>query len=210
MATKKRSKSRRSAGTKQKKPFFPAWLLLLMGIAIGVIIAYAGPLKELLTSKDQPIARVEIQQPVPEPRPAPRQEAPPKVVNIIPPAQEPKYDFYYRLPQEEVVVKEEEYRSVTKPQAVFQENTPRTSTTDSGKRYLIQAGSFRTNKDADSRKAALALLGLKSSIKKVNTDSGRWYRVLLGPFDSMDQVARIRTELHSNKIKTLMINASGQ
>lgn len=210
--SKKRSNSRRSAGRKPKKPLIPSWLLLLMGVAIGVIIAYAGPLKDLLTHKDPaPQKTVEIQKPVEPIVETPRQEAPPKVVTIIPPAQESKYDFYYRLPKEEVVVKEAEVRSITKPQAVFQEQTkPRTQTTTSGKRYLIQAGSFRTNKDADRRKAALALLGLKSSIEKVNTDSGRWFRVRLGPYNSMDQVNQIRTELHSQKIKTLLINASAQ
>lgn len=189
----------------------PAWLWLLMGIAVGVLVAYSGQLKEFFTHKNIDVDKqvsAPVKLPSPTPPPQTRKEEPaPKVVTLIPPKEEPKYDFYYRLPKEEVIVKEEEYKAVTKPPVVFQ--TP-SAPTANGKSYLIQAGSFRTHKDADRRKAQLALMGLQASIEKVNTDSGRWFRVRLGPFGNLDQVNQIRTELHSNKIKTLLVNASSQ
>ena len=209
--TKRRSASRSRSSSRKKERLIPGWLWLLMGIAVGVVVAYSGQLRELLQNRDIEVQTtvntpVTIETPVSKAKAAePREE--PKVVTIIPPKQEPKYDFYYRLPKEEVIVREEQVREATKPAMVFQ--TPAKPDAN-GKSYLIQAGSFRSPKDADRRKAQLALLGLQASIEKVKTDSGEWHRVRLGPYGSLDQVNQIRTDLHSNQIKTLLVNASGQ
>lgn len=214
MASKprKRSTARRTSRRRQKTRLIPAWLWLLMGIALGVVVAYSGQLRQLFNDRDIEV-QTRINTPVTIPTPAtrvePRQPEAPKVVTIIPPKEAPKYDFYYRLPKEEVIVKEDEYKAVTKPPVVFQAPANTVKSSD-GVRYLIQAGSFRTHKDADRRKAQLALMGMQAAIEKVKTDSGQWFRVKLGPYGNLDQANQVRTELHSNKIKTLLVNAPGQ
>lgn len=49
-------------------------------------------------------------------------------------------------------------------------------------KFYLQIGSFKSRKDADARKAQLALLGIFTKIKETkNRVGGKWYRVQLGP-----------------------------
>jgi len=74
-------------------------------------------------------------------------------------------------------------------------------TLDADARYLIQAGSFREAKDADARKAALALLGMESRVAAATVDGRRYHRVILGPLTG-DQVPAVRNQLAEAGIDT--------
>ncbi|MGB1191994.1 MAG: SPOR domain-containing protein, partial [Pseudomonadales bacterium] len=51
--------------------------------------------------------------------------------------------------------------------------------------YLIQAGSFKTQAQAEKLLVELTLLGLEPKIDKSRNASGNlWYRVRLGPFEN--------------------------
>lgn len=67
--------------------------------------------------------------------------------------------------------------------------------------YLIQAGSFREAKDADARKAALALLGMESRVAAATVDGRRYHRVILGPLPG-DRVPAVRRQLEEAGIET--------
>ena len=71
--------------------------------------------------------------------------------------------------------------------------------------YVLQAGSFRAMADADRRRGELALLGLESSIEQMNTESGSWHRVYIGPFDSRSAMAKARALTAQSNIDTLLL-----
>jgi cell division protein FtsN len=49
--------------------------------------------------------------------------------------------------------------------------------------YLMQCGSFRQQIQADKMRAQIALQGLESQVRPSDGKNGRWYRVILGPYD---------------------------
>ncbi|MBK1707615.1 hypothetical protein CKO17_00755 [Marichromatium gracile] len=62
--------------------------------------------------------------------------------------------------------------------------------------YVVQAGSFKRNADAETLRAELALLGLSSRIERVTLDSGAVYhRVRLGPYANKADAERVRAQL---------------
>ncbi|MCB1667956.1 MAG: SPOR domain-containing protein [Porticoccaceae bacterium] len=106
----------------------------------------------------------------------------------------PRFEFYTLLSESEVIVPdgpegEEALREV-------QQDTV----------FLLQAGSFKNPRDADSLRARLILLNLKASIETFSPRSGEtWHRVLVGPFDKNTQVASARAKLASNRIDSLLL-----
>jgi len=72
--------------------------------------------------------------------------------------------------------------------------------------YLIQAGSFRTEQQAERRRAELILLGLDPRVEKnINSRSELWYRIMLGPFESRSAMASARSKLISNRYDALVM-----
>ncbi|KXX66275.1 SPOR domain-containing protein [Marichromatium gracile] len=62
--------------------------------------------------------------------------------------------------------------------------------------YVVQAGSFKRNADAETLRAELGLLGLSSRIERVTLDSGAVYhRVRLGPYANKADAERVRAQL---------------
>lgn len=69
--------------------------------------------------------------------------------------------------------------------------------------YILQAGSYRAERDAESMKAQLALAGFEAVIQKVNIQSkGTYYRVRLGPYQS-----KRRLNLHKKQLARHGVNA---
>lgn len=76
--------------------------------------------------------------------------------------------------------------------------------------YLIQAGSFRTSQQAETRRAELTLLGLEPRVEKnINSRSELWYRIMLGPFTSRSEMAGARSKLISNRYEALVMKRKG-
>nr|WP_246386788.1 SPOR domain-containing protein [Litorivivens lipolytica] len=69
----------------------------------------------------------------------------------------------------------------------------------------MQAGSFKTNADADRRRAELLLLGLEAKIEAVEANGDTWHRVYVGPFTSRSKLSKARTTLISEGIETLLL-----
>ena len=65
----------------------------------------------------------------------------------------------------------------------------------------LQAGSFRTIEDADGTKAKLAILGIKSEIRRVVTVEKKvWFRVLVGPILSERAIRETRIQMREQGI----------
>ena len=119
-----------------------------------------------------------------------------------PEAVAPKFDFYSVLPDLEVVVPEEGQAAVGPGKKPAEVEKP-------GK-YYLQSGSFRDVKDADRRRAALAILGVESKIEKVNINQDEiWHRVRIGPIEDLQELNQVRNLLHANKIETMLLRVKG-
>ncbi len=105
----------------------------------------------------------------------------------------PEYEFYDVLPSQEITVD------------VDPAELPDSRSASPAKQYLLQAGSFREAADADRRRAELLLLGLEPRVEETRGDTGRWYRVVIGHFESRSAMAQARSLTAQQDIDTLLI-----
>lgn len=105
----------------------------------------------------------------------------------------PEYEFFELLPKQELRI-EVDPAELPQPRAAGE-----------GPQYLLQAGSFRLAEDADRRRAELLLLGLQPRVEETRGETGRWYRVILGPFESRSAMARARSLTAQQDIDTLLM-----
>ncbi len=108
----------------------------------------------------------------------------------------PRFDFYNMLPNFEVVIPEQEpdVRVDVAPQTVEKPGV-----------YVLQAGSFSEFKDADRRRAELALHGIESTIQRVAIDDRTYHRVRIGPISDLAELNVLRGRLHQANIDVLRI-----
>ena len=105
----------------------------------------------------------------------------------------PRFDFYTVLPNQELDLNPEI------------EPADLQSRSEGDAQYLLQVGSFRQQADADRRRGELALLGLEATVEAGDSDSGRWHRVYLGPFESRSDMARARALTAQADMDTLLL-----
>ncbi len=109
---------------------------------------------------------------------------------------EARFDFYRLLPKFEVIIPEQEpnVQAETGPQAVVEPGV-----------YVLQAGSFTEYKDADRRRATLAMQGIESRIQRVSIDDRTYHRVRIGPIDDLTELNVLRSRLREAQIDVLRI-----
>jgi hypothetical protein len=113
----------------------------------------------------------------------------------------PQFDFYTILPEKEVVVPEYEIKTRMREQLVGKaKNT----------HYVMQAGSFKTYKEAERLKIKLATMGLDSNIQKGMAGTQKWYRVNMGPYAQTDSINTIRARLRQNGIDAIITEVGDQ
>lgn len=113
----------------------------------------------------------------------------------------PTFDFYQMLPNFEVVIPEQD-KEVRRSGEVERVEQPGT--------YVLQAGSFRNEADADKLRAQLALAGIESDIQTVTIDENQtWHRVRIGPFTNLENLNSARSRLAENRIQALVIRVGG-
>jgi cell division protein FtsN len=185
--------SRRPSQARRGSQPLPAWLWLLAGVVLGLLLSGLVLFRDF-GSGDQP-------------RPNPAAAAPAEleapVAQDDPRERRPRYDFYTILPEQEVVVPREELaRQAT-------QTDPAGTETAGGQRMLLQAGSFREGRDAEALKARLALLGHVAQVVPVTIDGSTWHRVRLGPYDGARQVEEVRRQLAANGVDSIALRESG-
>lgn len=68
-------------------------------------------------------------------------------------------------------------------------------------RRLMQCGSFRSESDAQSLRAQIAMQGMESQVRRTESEQhGAWYRVILGPFDNLRAAQSANNELRRGNI----------
>ena len=115
------------------------------------------------------------------------------------PVPRPRFDFYTMLPEGEG----EEPAAPAEEAAAPSNNTQ--TPAPPAEYFVLQAGSFRQIEDADRRRAELLMLGLDPTMEPSDSDTGRWYRVYLGPFASRAEANRARSLTAGEDIETLLL-----
>jgi cell division protein FtsN len=192
MAKRKKRRSTRSK-TKQE---FPGWLWMLFGLAIGLSVAFAVYMRDeqradtTIALANEP-ASLEAPLGVKSESPAPIEaEAEPK---------ERRFTFYELLPNFVVEIPEQRLNvsADVEPEAVVEPGV-----------YVLQAGAFSTEKDADRRRAELALHGIESKIQRVKINGKNYYRIYVGPTDDLNELNLLRSRLRAAKIDVFRIRLS--
>lgn len=193
----KRKKKRRSTRRRStpKKQSYPGWLWMLFGLAIGLSVAFA------IYVKDNEPERPQAAQ-VPSAIDNNGESAIPASATPEPEveAKEPRFTFYDLLPAAEFLVPE-------KAPTTEEEDVQPEAIVEPGL-YVLQAGSFSTNTDADRRRAELALQGIQSHIQRVTINDREYHRVYVGPTDDLDELNLLRSRLRAAKIDVLRIRLS--
>lgn len=174
--------------TSTAKPPTPGWVWMLVGLMIGLFVAFLVYLNQ---AGRVPLNVQAIKKDIEKKVATARKPIPVEEHSGI------GFDFYSILPEYEVPVPKE---SATPNEKSLEANTKQ--------RFIIQAGSFQQQADAESRKAELALLGLVARIQTVTIDGNKtWHRVLLGPYPKDLNLDKIRRQLEEYEIAYLLLKA---
>jgi len=193
------ARTRRRRRSTQKKA--PPWVWSLTGLAVGLFVAFLVYLQMQPEPRAVPVAAVESQAlEIPTERDVrdvrKSKQAP------IPPPPKPRFDFYNLLPEMEVIVPEEDIQAPPTQAGVARVEEPGT--------YLLQAGSFRSQQQADQLRARLALLGLETSVQSVSVNKNQsWHRVRVGPYSNLTDLNQARSLLTSEGIDAILIRIKG-
>jgi cell division protein FtsN len=190
-----KSKSQATRGGQQAKPV-PFWIWLIAGVGLGLALAGVALYRDWVPS----LRGGSGPQPNPEAA-APRGGDAGVAAEAAKPADtRPKYDFYSVLPEMEVVIPEAEIKAqAEQPPAPAPEAGAPTA------RMLLQAGSFRSEPDAEQMKAKLAMLGQRASVVAVTVNGANWYRVRVGPFASARELDEARRTLADSGIEAIAL-----
>ncbi|MCD4866253.1 SPOR domain-containing protein [Pseudomonas sp. PLB05] len=71
--------------------------------------------------------------------------------------------------------------------------------------FFLQAGSFRTQADADRVRAQIIMLGQDVRVESGKVKDDTWYRVLVGPYSDRDQLTQAQKQLAGSGFKNLLL-----
>lgn len=71
--------------------------------------------------------------------------------------------------------------------------------------YVLQAGAYRAQPDADSMRARLALMGFEARVLPTQVNGETLYRVRLGPYAGLDEMNRARARLSANGVEASVV-----
>jgi len=100
------------------------------------------------------------------------------------------YDFYDMLPKFEVVVPEKDHEV-----ASSRGDTP--ANIEKPGVYVLQAGSYRQQAEADRIRAQLKMQGIDANVQRVAVDDDVWHRVRIGPITDLAELNRLRARLRA-------------
>jgi len=112
----------------------------------------------------------------------------------------PRFDFYKILPGNA--------EAIPDPKPADQKQADAAKGKNEGtlkEPMYLQTGSFQSAGDADNQKARLALMGAEASVQQVMLQDKVWYRVRLGPFNRMDEVSSMRSDLAKQGIEANVV-----
>jgi hypothetical protein len=108
-----------------------------------------------------------------------------------------KYDFYQMLPNFEVVVPEKD-KDVKR-------DLPAGAPIERPGVYVLQAGSYHNESDAERVRQQLALQGVQAKVQRVAVDADVWHRVRIGPITNLAELNKVRKQLKAAEVDALVI-----
>jgi cell division protein FtsN len=181
---------RQKYGKHQPKIALWKWMLI-----VAITISFVVFLVYLKTMSIKPINIKQSSQPIENKVTADHEKNP--EIKLEPKG--PQFDFYTILPDKEVVVPEYEIKTRVREERVGKAKEAH---------YMMQAGSFKTAKEADNLRIKLASMGIESKVQKGKVGSVNWYRVKLGPFAQADSISAIRSRLRQNNVDVVITENS--
>ncbi|MBT8067600.1 MAG: SPOR domain-containing protein [Gammaproteobacteria bacterium] len=191
MAKRKRRRVKRKT-----KSEYPPFVWMLFGLAIGLSVAFA-----VYMNSKEPASVAQRAAPQPASLQSAIDDNNETVVmdEVEEQTEDKRFTFYDILPNFEMVTPDATptIEADTVPQAIDEPGV-----------YVLQAGSFSTNKDADRRRAELALHGIESHIQRVKVNDRDYHRVYIGPTDDLDELNLLRSRLRAAEIDVFRIRLS--
>ncbi|MBP7485260.1 MAG: hypothetical protein RLZZ369_1410 [Pseudomonadota bacterium] len=71
--------------------------------------------------------------------------------------------------------------------------------------YLVQAGAYGSQSEAEQQRAKLAMMGLEPKVIEREVNGRTMYRVRLGPFPQRDQADEVRTKLSAAGVESALV-----
>ena len=192
MAKRRKAQARRGSDRR-----IPLWIWLFGGLLIGLGLAAAL----LIWNRDGQLALPVANPFATAPRaPEPALVPPPKPAVAEKP--KPRYDFYTLLRERESQVSDKELAERVQAEAAPQPGTVPVDPTASAprERYLIQAGAFRDQREAEATKARIALAGFQARVEAANVNGAAVYRVRLGPYATASALEEAKRKLAANGV----------
>jgi cell division protein FtsN len=161
-----------------------------VGALVGIIIASGATVYYMGSRRDPAHDKTEA------PRPDPHRAAPvdPEAAGKSPGE---KYDFYEMLPNFEVVVPEKDKE--------VKRDLPATARVERPGVYVLQAGSYRNEADAERVRAQLSMQGIEAKVQRVAVDADVWHRVRIGPITKLEDLNKLRKQLQAADVDALVI-----
>ena len=164
-----------------------------IGALAGIILAGSATVYVMSNRQHAATAREKAEAPYPDPHRKASQD--PEAVRAA--AAGEKYDFYQMLPNFEVVVPEKDKEVKRDLVATARIERPGV--------YVLQAGSYRNEADADRVRAQLSMQGIDAKVQRVAVDADVWHRVRIGPITKLDNLNRLRKQLQAADVDALVI-----
>jgi len=215
VVTRKKPAPKRGASRYQApaKTPVPGWLWLVAGLVIGGFLVFLATLQP----GGEEIKRNQETAKAKEPPKRSAQEQ----------AAKPKYDFYTLLPESEVILPPEAKApepppppAPVSPEEAARIDAARAEAALSGQtppppptiakaptitQFFLQAGSFRKQADADKVRAEIIMLGHDVRVESVKVRDENWYRVLVGPYTSREQLTQAQKTLAASGFSNLLL-----
>ena len=215
----------------------PLLLGMIIGLLLGVVISlgvalWLNRLSNPFIAKDrapEPVSKMAPAQPAPPPDAAKKAEqakagAPADKTAAPKAGERPRFEFYSILPGEGDKAKAGSATpqgasappapapapATPSPVATAKPgSSPSSPKPYSGDSFWLQAGAFPEERDADNLKARIALTGLEATVRPVTVpQKGTFYRVRLGPYQSLEDANRMKDALAQNGVPAAIIRTT--
>ncbi len=186
--TSKKKTKRKVAGRAAPKKRLPGWILLLLGMLFGLVVAVIGYVNGWVPKPENPNSKPVAQ--VIETQKENTIEDNSEDLAIEP---QDNFDFYTTLQDMEVEIDAED---------LAQTDTRKPST------YYIQLGAFKRIEDAETLKAKVAFSGISAFIESNKIKGTIWHRVRIGPYTSSRKVDVAKRNLQKSGFNAMIIRQS--
>ncbi len=194
----------KSHGQRQEKKPLPGFVWLFIGLAIGLFVAFIIYLDKQPENEMRFDEAVQAELDKLKQKKAARKES---IAKAEPDSEKSsRFNFYTILPELEVLIPDSELQLDEGSNS----NATEGRVLSGDKQYLLQAGSFQQQADAERLKAQLALLGVSARIQPVTINHQRWYRVRIGPLASRSDVYRELNRLQQHDISAMAIELKAE